>query len=301
MEFGHWPSVVLLHGRVDAESAGAGPPGWRSHAHRRPLRVAAGHGWPGTAILELLGPVDRVQNWNRFFVPVLTAVSVRMVQHLVEVRVFETCFLLISILGRLLQGLGADRGRRVLGDLGPDVGITVVSTAAVPVAVTAGAMVRRGQRLAVPPFCIAEIAALAAARDQALNFGLLSLPLRLDFLIAEALLGQGIGALVSVRRFDFLFDLASELGPLLRRLHPVRLERRGRWDVGRPLPLLAVWPRRRQVRQLPVAPAALWWLPAVIVAPELIPQAYLAGLLGLSRLPLVIRVFRLAGRQTIGS
>lgn len=184
----------------------------------------------------------------------------------------------------------------MLGDLGTNVGITVVCTAAVPVAVTAGAMVR-GQRLDVPPFGVAEITALAAAGDQTLDLGLLSLPLCLDLQVAQALLGKRIGALVSVWRFDFFFDLAPELGPLLRRLHPVRLERRGRWDVGRPLPLLAVGSRRRQIRQLTVASAVLWWLPAVIVAPELIPQAHLAGLRActLPRLPLVIRVFRSFG------
>ena len=75
----------------------------------------------------------------------------RLVEHLVQVRVLWRLVLLrIAVFGRLLEGLGADGGWRMLSNLRPDVGIAVVRIsgplrvfAAVPVAVTAGAIMQR--------------------------------------------------------------------------------------------------------------------------------------------------------------
>ena len=207
----------MVHRRVFAESAAAGPPGRRSHAHRRPLWVAAGHGRPGTAILQLLGPVDCVQDRDgTFAIPLRAAVSVGLVEHFIEIKLWHLVLLRITVVGGLLQGLGADRCWRMLRDLGPDVGIAVVRIsrpcgvfAVVPVAVTAGA--RQSQRLIISVSGVA-----AAAADQCVNFCSLLLPLGLDLLIThetDLFLVHRIGKLVGVRAFDFFLD--SELDLLL--------------------------------------------------------------------------------------
>ena len=205
-----------------------------------------------------------------------------------------TLLLGVAVFGRLKESFGTDRGRRVLSDLGADNSVSVVRTTAVAVAMAAGAVEPRDRlESAVALVCMAQVAPLPTG-EQPVDLQFLSLPLRLHFIIAQALLGHRIRTHVSVWRLDLFLHLVAELGLLVRRLRAVRLERRRRRDVGRsllaPLPLLAARLRRRQVWQRTVTPAVLRRLPAVIVAPKLIPQA--SRLLRLPRLLLVIGVFR---------